>query len=285
MLDTRLGTVAVAIAALLVGALAAAVTMDDAGPGSASGELNLVAHSATAAHEAGTARAEFEMRMEAAGLPGSGLRMTGDGAFDFAAPAGRMTMRMAADSPMPSFDMEILVTGTTFYLRAPDMGFPTEWVSFDASELGLGDVLGSGAGSDPTQSLEYLRGAAESVATVGTEDVRGVATTHYRAVVNLERAAAAAPPEQRAFLEQGIDQLREMGASLDLPVDVWIDADGLPRRMVYAMDLAIPEAGQVSLDLSMDLFDYGKPVDLTPPAPGSVTDVTDMVTGGGVLTS
>ena len=47
--------------------------------------------------------------------------------------------------------------------------------------------------ADPSQALEYLQGATD-VQAVGDEDVRGVPTTHYKAVVDLASLAAKPQP-------------------------------------------------------------------------------------------
>jgi hypothetical protein len=60
-------------------------------------------------------------------------------------------------------------------------------------------------------ALEYLKSVSEEVTTVGTETVRQVETTHYRAFGDLGR------PE----------------TDNQLPVDVWIDENNRTKRFLY----------------------------------------------------
>ena len=57
---------------------------------------------------------------------------------------------------------------------------------FDLAALGT-----NGPSQDPSQVLDYLRGAGRAT-KVGTETVRGIKTTHYRVTVDLQQAKAAA---------------------------------------------------------------------------------------------
>ena len=53
--------------------------------------------------------------------------------------------------------------------------------------------LGQG---DPSQALDYLRATGE-VEEVGTEQIDGVETTHYRGTIQLDAVAEQVPAEQR----------------------------------------------------------------------------------------
>ncbi len=54
------------------------------------------------------------------------------------------------------------------------------------------NALTSTGRSDPTQMLSTLEGESDSIVTVGHDTVRGVATTHYRAVIDLGKVAGSA---------------------------------------------------------------------------------------------
>ncbi len=64
------------------------------------------------------------------------------------------------------------------------------------SQLGVGG-LPSG-GSDPTQFLTYLKAAGATTQKLGTQTIRGVATTHYAVTVNLNNYAQLVPAADRA---------------------------------------------------------------------------------------
>lgn len=93
-------------------------------------------------------------------------------------------------------------------------------------------------------ALEYLKSVSEEVTTVGTETVRQVKTTHYRASGDLGR------PETDS----------------QLPVDVWIDEDGRTRRFLYRNLELWKEYEYVT-----EFYGFGVSVDdIEPPPPDKV---------------
>lgn len=280
-----------AVVAAAVGVGAAVVTSGGDGDG---GGLSLVARSVDALDDAGTYRATFEMSME--GLPGDaeGFTSTGEGEFDATSAAGRMTMRMGmAALGTENLEFEMRLVDGVIYMNmgalGAQAGAPTPWISMDLSTLpGVGDVFGGGGfgTTDPTQFLEFLRGA-EDATDRGREDVRGVPTTHYGATVNFQDALEAAPAEQREAMQALLD-----GAPSDFdfsgfefPIDAWIDDTGLPRRIRMEMDLSQFGQGEIpggtTMTFSMEMFDYGIDVNVEPPPADQVTDMTDLLGAGG----
>jgi hypothetical protein len=151
------------------------------------------------------------------------------------------------------------------------------WVKFDLEKMGqsLGANMGQLAQlgqNDPTQSLEYLK-AAGQVRRLGNDRIRGVETTHYHAVVDLEKVASQAPEQVAASVKQLID----MSGTTSVPIDVWIDGQGLLRRMHYSYAMSNQTAGNSKVALTMDLFDFGVAVDVHPPPAGRVTDLTKLM--------
>jgi len=176
-----------------------------------------------------------------------------------------------------------VVDGTTVYLRFPMLDALTDssdWLSATAEDLGQSaDSLGIGnSGYDPSKLLEVLRGVTDDVEAAGEDEVRGVPTTRYTATVSLVEALEQAPPDQREPLEAQLDQLGAGDA--DIPVEVWVDADGLPRRMIMGFDGLLATAGVgagASVEISMELFDYGDPVEIEVPSPDEVTPYTEVL--------
>lgn len=285
-MNSRLGAVLAGVAALLVGALVSVATSDGGTTAQAPpdpGDSNLIAHSVDVVQEAGTYRAEFTMGVEAAG---ERLGFEGEGEFDEPGRRGRMTMRTGSDVPaeLGDFEMEMVLVDTAMYMRSPMFDqvpqISTPWVSMDLEQAGGVDPFSGGGTTDPARTLDYLRGVSGDLTEVGQAEVRGVPTLHYRATVDLERALAELPADDRAALEPAIEQTREMLSGSEFPVEVWIDGDGLPRRMEYALDVTVPGAGQSSMSFSMELFDFGTAVAVEPPPPGDVTDLTGELLSG-----
>ena len=148
------------------------------------------------------------------------------------------------------------------------------WLKIDVTQAarvpGLNvDALGvNGPSQDPVQGLDYLQGAG-AAQRLGTATVNGVATTHYRVQVDLERAAKRSA---KGTARRSIDRLI---SSLDgltmLPVDVWIDGDHLVRRQHVTYTATV--AGQRSaFDITTDYTAYGAKFDAHPPAVGDTFD-------------
>ncbi len=146
------------------------------------------------------------------------------------------------------------------------MGADTEWIrSESGGDSGLtSGFLGADTGS-PDVLMEQLSAAGE-VTEVGREDVRGVGTTHFE--VKLDPAKLA---EMAGEADPG------SGPPLDGPVDVWVDDQGLLRKMEMQID---DPSG--SGTLVFEMFDFGKPVSVEVPGPGEYTDESEL---GGLLGS
>lgn len=268
----------VALVGLMVGAIAAMTTATQGT--SSNAEVNLIAHSAEAAGNAGSARADYRMEIST-GSGGPAMGFTGDASFDFTTQAFAMTMDLDAPGA-EGFGTEMRFVDGVMYMRMPtELGAPTPWISLDIAAVAGEDVLAElTAGSDVTQTLHYLRGAGD-ITEVGREEVRGVATTHYRADVDLGRAADLMPGDQRDQFEAAVEQFEAMAGRTSMPVDVWIDDAGLPRRMNYRVEMdggalgdQLPGDGSLTMSFSMDVYDYGQPVSVGAPPPNQVTDMT-----------
>lgn len=212
-----------------------------------------------------------------------------DGMMDMKGPRMSMTMDMAslipASARQAGTKMQMLLTDQAMYMQYPGLAAETDgkhWIRLDLASLGddnpLAPMLDQIRNADPTQNVAFLEGA-QDVTTVGSEDVRGTATTHYKFTIDLRKASAAVPENLRKAVSEVLGQL---GNPL-LPGEVWLDADGLPRRMSFEMSMA-PGAGAapMKVSVSMDMFDFGQPVSITPPADDDVVDAASLFGADGV---
>jgi len=140
-------------------------------------------------------------------------------------------------------------------------------------------MLGSGQGSTdlsgildasptPANALAYLQGSS-TVDKVGSESVNGVDTTHYTVSANLDRAAEHTSGATRDAVQGVISQ----SGVKNLPLDVWVDANGYIRKVRYDEHAGRQQAANVT----MELHDFGPPVAITAPPSNSVVDLTKMV--------
>ena len=195
--------------------------------------------------------ASFEtLRFSVEGSAGD-YRFAGQGALDNRARRSQLSVDFGAQGTA-----ELVLDGSVLYARIDGLQhvppLPTPWVSADLETLGelLGDRLGElteWVEDGPSRVLEQLRAVGE-VEELGPEQVRGVETTRYRALVRLPGA-----PADRT-----------------VPVDVWIDGDGLVRRLRAAH-------GEPAATVTLELYDFGADVAIEPPAPQQVTALDELL--------
>ena len=133
---------------------------------------------------------------------------------------------------------------------------------------GLPDVATIVLFLQPLQALQILNGADGDIDIVGDDDVDGVPATHYQVTVDLQAALDALDGADRAALQAAIDRL----GTDSLVVDVWIDDDGVVRRMTTDIDLGDGQTVTVTLDFE----DFGSPVRIRTPRPRAVVSAEDF---------
>jgi hypothetical protein len=137
------------------------------------------------------------------------------------------------------------------------------WIRLDPASLGITPQGGSGAldETNPGSTIGALRGV-DDVTRVGVEDVRGVATTRYRGVIDVSKSLAKLP---QALREQ-LSRMQDVFGN-GWKVDVWVDADGRTRKM--AVDVG---GSKMQMTEEFEFYDFGAPVDLTAPPADDVVD-------------
>ena len=236
--------------------------------------------------DANSSKVSFSIAVDSDQLANE-ITIPGSGEFDYAGKEGRLTLDygavLSAAGQSGNGEMEVLTKGDMYYLKWPlfstAVGASTPWISFDISKLD--QVTGFDTSSlrqvnqgDPSQTLVYLR-AAGTVEDHGTEDVAGVSTTKYHAVIDLDKVPGLAPAAQRASVRSSINSMKEQYGITELPMDAWIDANGLPRKLFY--EIAAKVQGQdVKSSMTMNLSDYGVDVKVQPPPPSQVTDLASI---------
>jgi hypothetical protein len=113
-----------------------------------------------------------------------------------------------------------------------------------------------GGPTKPTDVLRRVLVASKGTERLGTEDVRGVETTHYRAEVDSKKLIEQLPPGRRP-------EPNEMAGDRLLPVDLWIDGESRLRRIRLTEELS--EDDEAQMVMTIELFDYGVEVDVQPP--------------------
>lgn len=226
--------------------------------------------------------------------PGTGgVSVDSEGAFDNETGRGRITMDMTesfantgADESLPEGAgiMEMIVDGGTTYVKSPLYsmmgGGDEEWMRIDTEELTDTSSLGGGQAVDPAEFLRFLEAAGGEIEEVGTEEVRGVETTHLRTTLDLRKMLEEASDEERAELEEDLEGLGAgAGAFTSLPTEAWVDEDGYVRRFTMTFDFShvADEMDGVSMVFTVELFDFNEPVDIEIPDPSVVGELDPSV--------
>lgn len=259
--------VAILAATVLLAGVLSALTGNDEEVDS----LALLSAAPDTLREAGSARMTLQMTV---GSEGFNMKMGGEGVVEFATGAGTFTMDLMGQQ------IEIRTDGKTMWMKLPDMGpaspITAEWIGTPADQFQSGQ-LGTAGMESATGMLDALRGIGSEPERIGTEEINGLEVMHYRAVVNLEKAIAAAPEATRAQAAASLQQLTSAGAN-EMPVDVWITDGGLPVRQVMTWEpkgvAGMPEG--MSMETRVDFSDFGAPVVVEPPPADQVQMVDPM---------
>lgn len=269
-------------------ATVAALVLAACGQAQAPEERLSAARAATSA--ADTASFAMDMAMEIdndASAAAMDMTMAADGAVDFAADTARMEMEM----PGVGTAMETVIDGDTVYTHLPPMltGDERQWVRQDAHETDGMDGMGmgpqSGLSDDPAGMVETLDEVDGEVTELGEDEVRGDAVQGYGfTLTGADLADTADTPEALADLE--------------IPAEAWLDADDRLRRMVTEIDMGammeavteqMPDDGGMreglagmmgamsgTMTLTIEFFDFGKPVDIQVPDDADVLDSAEL---------
>ena len=203
---------------------------------------------------------------------GERFEMTGDLVLDPAHEQARMSLEAEGIPGMGDITTDLILDGTAVYVRGavlPDAG----WIKVDADHDGMQAALGGAHGMDPSAFLDLLRGAA-GVEVVGTEDVRGHATTHFSGTIDPVRLISSAPPsdERDAALET-IGRLGDGFGDVDITFDAWVDDAGVPWRLALAFASTGVDAG---MQVTFDVLQLGGDVRIEVPSGYDVTDLGSL---------
>jgi hypothetical protein len=238
-----------------------------------------------------SARLSFDARFE--GFPGvsEGLTMSGESEAEL---SGRR-YRTQMDFPLALLGEEgagestqtttLVKDEAVYYLNVPFLTrvlqSPTEWIRMDVLSLPPGsDQLRSltTGQNDPSQVINFLRGAQGDFRRVGEANLGGVPTTRYRGVIDLDLAAQRAPAEMRERVKASRSELESELGTTRLPTEVWIDDDGLVRQVRY--EYPARDSGRGRLVFTTHLSEFGLAVDVAPPPDDEVTDILELLPAG-----
>jgi hypothetical protein len=203
------------------------------------------------------------------------LVLTGHFVYNSSSQRSRGTVHMSDPYASDSPKLEAFQDGTMMYMRSSRFGpLPEgrEWMGLD---LALGDELDSSVptGVDAQGTLANLELVTGGVQKVGKESVRGVATTRYRGRISVSETA-------ERLRDEGADDSASLVEKEGSPmqIEAWIDAEGLVRRMRVVQTKPGEEGeGPTTIDMRIDLFDFGIEPEIELPDDDEVFDATSVV--------
>ncbi|WP_143688455.1 hypothetical protein [Streptomyces barkulensis] len=254
---------------------------EDGGEGDeAAAEVVRTAHEKTVAAE--TAKMTLKVR---AAMGGQQQTLTGDGAVDLADGTSDLTVEAGGGERI-----EQRVVDETLYQRLPDrareqLGVDKPWISVDLRELaGSSGTVGGIRVNDPVRGLDYTRALDDDATRVGTEEVGGVETTHYRVNVDVDELAGEDTAEAERLRQR-------LGDSL--PMHLWLDDQDRIRRQQFEISLdsgaarsnsgsqdrsrsqpPSREAQEAKIRTTVEFSDFGTEVEVSPPPAEKTEDVT-----------
>jgi hypothetical protein len=264
---------AVSIALVFLAACAVAVLGNGSGttgvPVAGGQVLRLVQRAPLALENA--ASVEMNLKLE---VSGGGQSNTGHvrGRFDPESGVGTATVDVPSGD-----DVTVIQSGQTLYapIRADQVLIygGSHWVAFRiGGKTPPMSTTATGQGY-----LQLLAGANGEVLSYGDEDIDGVDTTHYKVTIDVAEALRATPARLRTTTPE---ELSASGVD-ELPLDVWLDADGGLRRM--QMKLA---AQGTTVSITIDMTPSDQSIAVKIPASDDLYQVTDgqqfmaIATGG-----
>lgn len=302
--NVRLGCAAVlAVLAIAVVGCGGGKTTEGMNPAISADQLVSSAETSAATT---SGRFSFDLSARFPGADGP-LSLSGRGAFDSSSKRASIAFDMSSLAKvlggffaglagpdakgLPDFDdpdgwkVQVIRDGNVSYVRLPalDAELPKgkSWIRGDerataASGFDVHDLERLSAG-DPRDVLDALRAVTGEVETMGTEKLRGVETTHYHAVVDPAELAARAARDggqSRGTLFDGLTAQSGLG---DVPVDVWLDASGLVRKLTLAFAATDPNTAQPNTAaVTFELWDYGRAVAIDLPPPSQVVGASSL---------
>jgi hypothetical protein len=227
------------------------------GCGSTSGSSLEDAAEATAAE---TSRFEASFHITSAEAKRQEYDVEAEGFFDY--PNERGLMMISGEIPFFNADVqmrEFRVLGRTGYIRwmVKDKSY---WTKEEQDAEGSGDptellIPFPGSPTKPTDVLTRVLLASDTNENLGTDEVRGTKTTHYRAKVDLRKLVSQLPAADRPN-----ENVEEVWGGRFVPVEIWIDDESRLRR------ITIKQSSEGNTEVtSVDLFDYGVEVEVEPP--------------------
>jgi hypothetical protein len=175
--------------------------------------------------------------------------------------------------------MHFLLVDQAYYYEVDDLPDGKRWLRMSVAEATRfsGVDVAASQDLDLRESVVAFLEAADEVEELGRDTVAGADTTRYRVTVPVDEI----PNADELLTDDGQTSLAGLVGDR-LTYEVWLDDDGLARRLEYAIDLSgspspppgMPASG--TLTYEFELKDFGVPVAVESPPTGDVVDFSEL---------
>lgn len=157
--------------------------------------------------------------------------------------------------------MELILLGQAMYMKSAQLGTGDSWVKIDLSDPdSLFGMIGKA--TDPEVMFKAMESPKE-LELIGSEDVDGVATNHYRITMDPSKYLAA-----MEFPAAMADMLPQ-----ELVTEMWVDADNLPRKFAQTLEVPSATGGAATSSTTEGTYsDFGTDVEIEAPPADQVTE-------------
>ena len=161
--------------------------------------------------------------------------------------------------------MEMILVDKAMYMKSEAFGTGDKWLKIDLSDPN--SLFGMiGKATDPEVMFRAME-SPKKLELIGSEDVDGVATNHYRITMDPTQYL-----EAMEFPAAMADMLPK-----ELVTDMWVDADNLPRKFTQTVEVQAPGGGAPTSSTTEGTYgDFGTDVEVEAPPASEVTTAPGM---------
>ena len=161
--------------------------------------------------------------------------------------------------------MDMILLGQAMYMKSPDLGTGDKWLKIDLSDPdSLFGMIGKA--TDPEVMFKAME-TPKKLELVGSEEVDGVETNHYR--ITLDPTQYLKAMEFPAAMAEMLPK--------ELVTEMWVDADNLPRKFTQTMQVPAVGGGEPTTTTTEGTYsDFGTDVEIEEPPTSQVTEQPGM---------
>ena len=161
--------------------------------------------------------------------------------------------------------MDMILIDKAMYMKSDAFGTGDKWLKIDLSDPN--SLFGMiGKATDPEVMFKAME-SPKKLELVGSEEVDGVETNHYRITMDPASYLAAMefPPAMADMLPK------------ELVTDMWVDADNLPRKFEQTVEIKGAAGGPATSSNTQGTYsDFGTDVEIEAPPASEVTEQPGM---------